>query len=402
MTEQDRSLGLLTQLARGLLVSGRRNTEHNLGDRRAYVGLSDVGRALTCLRAAVANKLGLSTKVHESDLVRWFQSGEAEPIISVLQRQLILQRGHWLEAGLEEALRANGSDLITQLEIIDADADVPLKAHLDFTLVKGGSRPAVRILELKSTGHLPQSLHPGYEAQLYGQIGLLADLWRQPVFRIGKAKPQSFPNLCRRLFDIHLPDDPGLVDIEGWVLCLSMSEANPFGPYQPNQAMLSLCRRTAERLWTSAQAVASEAMALDALPFCQGFHPLCDWCDHAEACPKFQADPVSDPALEEQLADLSRLKADKTSIETDIGELEEHIRQFYRHAGSSRDWLSTAHFRFRTTHIAGRKTIETARLRAELINRLGETEVEALLADVTSTGNGYERLTVSPVKAKSA
>lgn len=399
MENQNRSLGLLTQIARGLVVHGQRRTEQSLGDRTSYIGLSDVGRALTCQRAAVAGKLGLSPQPNGEDLGRWFQTGKPEPIIAALRRQLILQRGHWLEAGLEEALRANGSRLITQLEICDADPEVPLKAHLDFTLIKGGAKPALRVLELKSTEHLPQTLHPGYEAQLYGQIGLLVDLWKQPVFSVNGGKPQSFPQLCRQQFGITLPNDPAEVDLEGWVLCLSMSEAKPFGPYRPNDAMLTLCRRTAGKLWTSTQAIVSGQANLNDQPYCAGFHPLCDWCDHAVGCPKFQADLVNDPTLDQQLAELSQRKTEKVQLETDIEDLEGKIRQFFRLAGKDKDWLSTGHFRFRTAQIPGRKTVDVARLRADLTNRLGEAQAEAILNNATTIGNGYERLTVSPLKA---
>jgi len=398
MTEDTRSLGLLTQIVHGLLACGQARTQDSLGDRKTYVGLSDVGRALTCLRAAVADKLGLAAHPKPDDLKQWFKNGEATRITETLSRQLILQRGHWLEAGLEASLHANGSMVIPQLEIIDIRPDVPLKAHLDFTMIRDGRQPAVRVVELKSTGHLPDTLHPGYEAQLYGQIGLLSALWDQPAFRISKMKPQSFPNLCRQLFGVELPLSSQDIDIEGWVLCLSMSEAKTFGPYRPNATMLNLCRRTAASLWNTAQAVASGQAELNDSPYCQGFHPLCDWCDHARDCPKFRAETVNDPILNEQLAQLAELKSDRTRIESEIQIREDQIRQFYSRVGNPTAWLSTGHFRFKTCPIAGRKTIDSARLRATLTNRLGEVEAENLLAEVTTTGDGYERLTISPIK----
>lgn len=207
---------------------------------------------------------------------------------------------------------------------------------------------------------------------------------------------QTFPQLCQQLFGITLPKQANQVDIEGWVLCLSMSEAKPFGPYHPNEAMLALCWRTAERLWDTTQAITSGQAKLDDVPYCTGFHPLCDWCDHAESCPKFKAEPVNDPTLDQQLTELAQLKTDRAKIETAIEGLEERIRQFYRHACRDTGWLSTKHFRFRTSQIPGRKTIDRARLRAELTNRIGEAGAEAVLTNATTIGNGYERLTVSP------
>jgi hypothetical protein len=231
MPDHLRALGLLAQVTRGLLRHGEHRTVQNLGDRSAYIGLSDVGRAVTCLRAAVASKLGPSHDPSGDDIGRWLKTGAEQPITHALGRQLILQRGHWLESGVESALRANGANLIPQLEISIVENGVPIRAHLDFVLVGGGSRPAIRVLELKSTEHLPRTLYPGYEAQLYGQIGLLASHWSQPVFSVKDDHGQlildrrSFPQICHHLFGIVLPEQARGVDMEGWVLCLSMSQA---------------------------------------------------------------------------------------------------------------------------------------------------------------------------------
>lgn len=45
---------LLSLLKQGLQASGTARTTHSLGDRSKYVGLSDIGKAADCLRAAVA------------------------------------------------------------------------------------------------------------------------------------------------------------------------------------------------------------------------------------------------------------------------------------------------------------------------------------------------------------
>lgn len=381
MNHDPRAMGLLAHLARGLVRHGELKTKADLGDRSAYVGLSDVGRAITCLRAAVAGKL----KTPMPD----------RPILDALRRQLVLQRGHWLEAGLESAFRANGANLVSQLEII-APGPLPLRAHVDFTFVGAADRPVIRILELKSTEHLPRTLYPGYEAQIHGQVGLLAELWSQPVFAAQGLHGQTFPQLCRHLFGIDLPDRVEEVDLEGWVLCLSMADARPFGPYRPDPTMLNLCRRTAHRLWQGVQDVKVGRTRLDDLDTCAGFHPLCDWCDHAEGCPKFTADPVNDPALDMELAEFSRLKAQKAALDAEADAIESRIRRFCGHAKSG--WLSTGTFRFRTTQIAGRKTIDSGILRAALANRLGESEADALLSHATTKGADYERLTVTPTK----
>ena len=83
--EEHRAQGLMTLLAKGLLESSAQRTASSLGDRSQYIGMSDIGRALECPRAAVGRKLFGNGEdlVHQYDLT------------SLLARQLRLQRGHW-------------------------------------------------------------------------------------------------------------------------------------------------------------------------------------------------------------------------------------------------------------------------------------------------------------------
>jgi hypothetical protein len=263
----------------------------------------------------------------------------------------------------------------------------------------------VRVLELKSTEHLPKTLYSGYEAQLYGQIGLLKSLWDRPAFSLRDEhgtlvlERKTFPQVCHHLFGIAMPKSATAVDIEGWVLCLSMSEARPFGPYRPDAGMLGMCCRTAENLWKTVHAVKAGQVSLDDVAICQGFHPLCDWCDHADGCPKFTTDPVNDPAIDEALAEYAVLKANKASLEAEIDAREARIRQFYQRTGNCTAWLSTPRFRFKNSCIPGRKTLDSARVRSELTNRIGEIEADALIARATTEGDPYERLTVTHLKS---
>ena len=64
-THESRAQGLMALLAKGLVESSAKRTASSLGDRSQYVGMSDIGRALECPRAAVGNKLFGNSADHE-------------------------------------------------------------------------------------------------------------------------------------------------------------------------------------------------------------------------------------------------------------------------------------------------------------------------------------------------
>ena len=121
--------------------------------------------------------------------------------------------------------------------------------------------------------------------------------------------------------------------------------------------------------------------------------------NHADACPKFTADPVNDPVIDDALAEFAQLKADKAVLDAEIEVREDRIRQFCHRASSGAGWLATPRFRFKTSRVSGRKTLDQARLRAGLTNRIGEVETDALIGGVTSEGAAFERLYVTPLKS---
>ena len=393
-----KAMGLMSQLARGLLKHGECRTVAELGDRSKYVGLSDIGKGAECLRSAVAGKVFGNRHPAADNVMDWYRRAESDKVMEALRKQLILQRGHWFEAGIEQAFEANKAKFFTQLEI-DAGFDgVPVLAHLDFVLLGKG---AVRILELKSTENLPDNLYASYECQLYGQLGFLAKYWNEKRFSIrdGTGK-MTFPELVKQEFGIDMPESVQNVDLEGWVLCLSMSDAKAFGPYKANDTMTRFCEKTAKSIWEKANEIRNNNLDLNSMEFCKGFHPLCDFCDHSNDCPKFTVHELGDSVYNDILTELEELKSRKAKLAKDISIAEDQVREFYVNSGVNGDWLSTGDWRFRFSETAGRKSLDTQALLAELREVIGEEQVENLIQKHTSQGLPGQRLYISKTKNK--
>ena len=400
--ENVKAMGLMAQVAKGLLKHGECKTVAELGDRSLYVGLSDIGKGAECMRAAVAGKAFGSQHPAADKVMKWYRDGEFGKVMVTLKKQLILQRGHWFEAGIEQVFEANGVRFFTQLEI-DAGFDgVPVLTHLDFVMVANG---AVRILELKSTENLPDNLYTSYECQLYGQLGFLAKYWDQPRFSIRDGTGQilhsklSFPELCKKAFGIDMPEFIQDVDLEDWVLALAMSDAKAFGPYKANNTMTRFCEKTAKSIWEKSEEIRNNNLDLNSVEFCKGFHALCDFCDHANGCPKFTVHELGDSVYNDILGELDELKLKKAKLAKDITIAEEQVKDFYVNSGVNGDWLSTGDWRFRFAETAGRKSLDSKALLVEVGEIIGEDRVEDLIQKYSSQGLPGQRLYVSRVKS---
>lgn len=152
--------------SQGLQRHGEQRTRAQLGDRSAYLGMSDLARYADCPRAAVAGKL-------------------CQPETS-LEHLLTLQRGHWFEDGIAACLGSGGLRFMRQVEIRHVFHSVPIRAHLDLALIWEKPLPAVRVLEIKSMETLPREPYAAHERQLMGQVW---PCWRN----------------CGRLLRLHAP-----------------------------------------------------------------------------------------------------------------------------------------------------------------------------------------------------
>ena len=388
--------GLLRFFTAGLLVHSKQETIDQLGDRSQYIGLSDIGKGFECMRSAVADKAGLVAKPSVEMLSR---VGD-DQVLTILKQQLILQRGHWQEYGIEKAINATGTHLIPQLEISIVHNGVPVKAHLDFTIVRDAPHSAVRILELKSNENIPEHLYASYEAQLYGQIGMLCENWNKPCFSIPSANcdkgcvDMTFPELAKQLFGVMLPTDPTKVDIEGWVVSISMSEIKPFGPYIYDNQVLSTCLSIAEAIWNNKQRLEASEINLDDVSHAMGFHPLCEFCMVNNNCPKFTDGALKyDTDCAELLDNLAQLKQQEKLITKQKKSLEKEIKNHYLLAQvDANNWISTPSYRFKVTQIPGRKSINYERL-SEFVGEHGEDVIH----QCQETGKPYDRLYVSKI-----
>lgn len=393
--EEHRAQGLMTILARGLLESSAQRTASSLGDRSQYIGMSDIGRALECPRAAVGQKL--FGNGHDQQL-------DQHAVQAQIGKQLRFQRGHWFEAGVAQVFRQQRLPVIEQLEIVTSHNGVPIKAHLDFVFASLVGKPTVRILELKSCEKIPKTLYSSYETQVYGQVGLLLALWDQPAFGVhGEADRQgsdglTFPQLCLEKFGIEMPVHPSEVDIEAWVLCLSMSDAKAFGPYLPDDTMLSLCLKTAEGLWHNVDELKKNDEDFDNLSTAQGFHPLCSWCEFNADCPKF--DGLDQPQWGNALDQLKDLKARQDQLDAEISEVEEGLKTAYALSDAYGSWISAGNQRFRVSTQAGRRTLNKDQLRLELSKVLGEDDADALITRCESEGKSFDRLNISKINKR--
>lgn len=386
MDTPNRGKVLLEVLRQGLERYGQRQTQTMLGDRTAYIGMSDIGRYAECPRAALAGKL--------------------LPPEASLERLLTLQRGHWFEDGVGQCLHALGLHVLPQLEIRHVYQGASIRAHLDFTLVWEQSRPAVRILEVKSMEQLPADPYAAHELQISGQLGLLCRLWNNPAFSLRDADGRilhdklTFPQICRAHLGLAFPDSVRDVSLEGWLLCLSMKEARAFGPYGYDAELLANILTQARAFWTQLQDLRTGSLTLDVVPHAQGFHPLCACCRFNADCPKF---PQGDyqPQWQPALARLDALKQSRSTLDAAIKEMEAALKLACRLSGTQ-NWISTGQHRFRCITAAGRRSLNREALHDELADifrfeHLDDIDVDALLFRCEREGAAASRLIINTI-----
>lgn len=382
MNTQTRNEALVEVIRQGLEVSGDCNAV--LGNRSRYLGISELARHAECPRAALMGKL--------------------YPKDNSLNKLLTLQRGHWFEEGLSSCFIKLQLNFLSQLEISITHGNVPIKAHLDFTLV--WDKPAIRIVEVKSMDKLPTEPYKAHVFQAQAQVNLLYHYWERPVFGLrdntGRVLAQklSFPQICKTLMGITLPSHPDEVSLESWLLCLSMKEAACFGPYVADDESLEQMLLLAERAWVQYTSLHHNPSLASELPNCTGFNPLCSYCEFNQDCPKF-SDNILQPQWDLTIKEHEKLKAEKAALDERIRSIENSLKEAHKLSGL-KGWIEAGDHRFRVVNAAGRTTLDRNSLQtelAEIFNARGITDldVDALFARHERIGAASSRLNIMPI-----
>jgi hypothetical protein len=310
-----------------------------------------------------------------------------------LNKLLQLERGHWVEEGIEKALKSIGSLVLPQLEIAISHQGVPIKAHLDLTLVDSASQ-AVTVLELKSLAKIKDEVYETHEVQLAGQIGLLARFWNDPVFRFDNQGPWSFPELAEKVLGLELPVE---LAVQGYVLAIAPNDARAFGPYEPDQTKLTTILDQGAELWRSWTEIQNGQGSLDQLPFREGFYPLCDYCRFNRDCPKFSGE--ADLNLESELTQLANLKSQKSRLESEIEDRENQLKAIAILSEKKGQWITANSYRFRVSDQKGRTSLDQELLKNNLMGTVGldENSSKSIIALSQKTGRSFERFYLSVV-----
>jgi len=230
-------------LHNSLQLLSKQHTIETLGDRREYLGASDIGY---CPRKVILEKI--SPKVHD------------------LTTLLRFQRGHMAEDIVAAAFTAAGfSNFERQVEVDISTDKLPARVHIDFVFT-AHKKKIKSILEVKA-GKIPDQPYSSWESQLYLQMGALA---------------KKYPDYT----------------IKGAVLSLDLNEGDIgfFNGYTPQNTLYNGLLQRAESIWSDYQ----QSLKGQKIELKTETGPLCGFCDHIRTCPRFAADDI--PEMDDYIA----------------------------------------------------------------------------------------------------
>ena len=270
-------MDIQTTMLTSLRKLAEQHTIQTLGDRREYLGASDIGY---CPRKVILDKI--------------------HPVEHDLATLLRFQRGHMAEDIIARAFTAAGySNFEQQVEIV-LTGDVPLRAHIDFVFTSQLHK-IKSILEIKSTSRIPDGPYSSWESQLYIQMGALAE--QHPDY-----------------------------DIKGAVLTLDLAhgEVAFFNGYTPQKQIFKGLMERANMIWSHYQAILHD----EKIEPKTEVTPLCGFCDHIATCPRFETEDV--PHLADVVAMLQELQGRDKNLQGEIKKLKKHLFAVVKQKGPIR------------------------------------------------------------------
>jgi len=347
----------------------RKRTAETLGDRRLYIGASDLASANGCLRGAAVMKFGLDEYKTELSF----------------QNLLSMHRGHAMERGLFDALLpwVKGME---QLTIEFMVSGIKHQFHLDLVILREEDNGfSVDVFENKTSRQDNPELQDSYVTQIKVQLAALDRYWDTPSFSVrNDQKKMSFPELCR----VELGIVPNKV-IEGFVPVTSTKDKfEVYGEYLPPD----------EEFWRQMMSLSRQLYNSSFLPggakFVRGFYALCDFCPGQFNCPKFSAVQVETP--DKTLKTLKKVEEAIELLVTEEKKMKESLKQYYQLAtktiGKAHIECPTGKFRVITS---SREYYTKERIRQSLgkIGLSGEA-IDNVLADAVMRSEPSLRLNI--------
>lgn len=396
-----------SDLVRGWTVANEERTKAFLGDRN-YIGMSDVGKAFGCPRAAVAGKVRKAAyypSIEELLSLDPTSPHDQARLIEIIRGIRPLERGHEQEYGLAASFRGLGHNFLEQLEIRIVHKKVPIHAHLDFTLFKKGN---VHVAESKSNEIVPDEVYPEYKGQLDGQMGLLYKHWGDSVFSVkdeqGKyiVEDVTLSKVADHFFNLKLPKKPTAAwSVDGCVISMGMKEMKVFGTYTPSDLRTKVVLNKAVYIWEMADLVKRGICKLDEVEYKRGHYILCDYCGHSWDCPKY-TDVFAMPELESVIGQMDQQKDIRNKAEKAMKLLQEELKKAFalRKIDPSKH-ISTGKHRFRHA-VHDKWTLKEKLLEEELVEEGFDLDEAKDLIERSKVRTEYRRLYVSKVANKAA
>jgi len=163
----DEALRIKKMIDDSIKAHSKKQTAETLGNRRLYIGASDLASASGCLRGAAVKKYGCEDE--KTDLS--------------FQNLMSMLRGHAMERGLFDALKPYVK-CMEQVTIEFSVSKIRHQFHLDMVILRddGQGGATVDILENKTVRQEYPVLRDSYETQIKVQLAALDRFWDKPAF----------------------------------------------------------------------------------------------------------------------------------------------------------------------------------------------------------------------------